>query len=59
MLPTGIVTFLFTDIEGSTRRVERQRDAMARALDRHNRILTSAMEAHGGHVFKTVFWARS
>ncbi|HSH79390.1 MAG TPA: adenylate/guanylate cyclase domain-containing protein, partial [Herpetosiphonaceae bacterium] len=52
--PTGTVTFLFTDIEGSTTRWEHQRQAMQRALARHDAILREAIEAHGGHVFKTV-----
>ncbi len=53
-LPAGIVTFLFTDIEGSTRLWERDPEAMARALDRHDGILRQAIEAHGGYIFKTV-----
>ena len=53
-LPTGTVTFLFTDIEGSTTRWEQQRQAMQRTLARHDAILRTAIEAHGGHVFKTV-----
>lgn len=50
--PTG--TFLFTDIEGSTRMWERSPSAMSLALARHDEILKSTIEAHGGHVFKTV-----
>ena len=53
-LPTGTVTFLFTDIEGSTTRWEHQREAMQVALARHDAMLRQAIEAHGGHVFKTV-----
>ncbi len=53
-LPTGTVTFLFTDIEGSTVRWEHQRQAMQQALARHDAILRAAIEAHGGYVFKTV-----
>ena len=53
-LPTGTVTFLFTDIEGSTTRWEHQFDAMQAALARHDAILRGTIEAHGGHVFKTV-----
>lgn len=53
-LPAGIVTFLFTDIKGSTRLWERDRDAMWRALARHNTILGEAIRAHGGHHVKTV-----
>lgn len=53
-LPTGTVTFLFTDVEGSTRLWEAQHDAMATALSLHDRLLRSVIAAHGGHVFKTV-----
>ena len=53
-LPSGTVTFLFTDIEGSTTRWEHQRAAMQAALARHDAILRTAIEVHGGHVFKTV-----
>ena len=53
-LPSGVVTFLFTDIEGSTLRWEAQRDSMAAALLRHNEILRTAIEEQGGIVFKTV-----
>src|SRR5215212_11853556 len=52
--PTGTLTFLFTDIEGSTRRWDQQPDAMQAALARHDAILREAIERHGGHVFKTV-----
>jgi predicted ATPase/class 3 adenylate cyclase len=50
-LPTGTVTFLFTDIEGSTRRWEEHRDAMADALARHDAILEAAFLGHRGVVF--------
>ncbi len=53
-LPTGTVTFLFTDIEGSTTRWEQHREAMQAALARHDAILRQAIEGHDGHVFKTV-----
>lgn len=53
-LPTGAVTFAFTDIEGSTTRWERDRDAMQEAVRRHDTILRAAITEHGGHVFKTV-----
>jgi formylglycine-generating enzyme required for sulfatase activity/class 3 adenylate cyclase len=52
-LATGTLTFLFTDIEGSTARWEHQREAMAAALVRHDERVRGAIEAHGGHVFKT------
>ena len=53
-LPTGTVTFLFTDIEGSTKLWEKYPDGMKSALARHDEILRAAIEAHGGYVFKTV-----
>ena len=54
VLPTGTVTFLFTDIEGSTKLWEKYPDGMKSALVRHDEILRAAIEAHGGYVFKTV-----
>ena len=53
-LPTGTVTFLFTDIEGSTRLWEKFPDGMKIALARHDEVLRAAIEAHGGYVFKTM-----
>src|ERR687886_798253 len=52
--PTGTITFLFTDIEGSTTRWEHQPTAMQHALARHDALLRQTIEQHGGHVFKTV-----
>ena len=52
--PSGTVTLLFTDIEGSIRLWEADREAMAAASARHNRIVREQIEAAGGHVFKTV-----
>jgi predicted ATPase/class 3 adenylate cyclase len=52
--PTGTVTFLFTDIEGSTRRWDAQPEAMRHALARHDAILRESIEQHGGYVFKTI-----
>src|SRR5438552_2547938 len=52
-LPTGTVTFLFTDIEGSTRLWETHHDAMRTALARHDEILRKCIEVQRGHVFKT------
>jgi predicted ATPase/class 3 adenylate cyclase len=49
-LPAGTVTFLFTDIEGSTRLWETEPDAMEVALERHNRLLAGVIEDHGGVV---------
>ena len=52
-LPTGTVTFLFTDIEGSTRLWEAHHAAMQVALPRHDALVRHCVSAHGGHVFKT------
>src|SRR5215218_3400962 len=52
--PTGTVTFLFTDIEGSTKLWEKSPTSMHSALARHDAILREAIEGHGGFVFKTV-----
>jgi predicted ATPase len=52
--PTGSVTFLFTDIEGSTALWEKNPEAMKYALARHDEVLNSAIEAQGGRVFKTM-----
>jgi predicted ATPase/class 3 adenylate cyclase len=53
-LPSGTVTFAFTDIEGSTARWERDRSAMERTVRRHDEIMRRAIAARGGLVFKTV-----
>ncbi len=53
-MPTGTVTLLFTDIEGSTRLWERHPDAMVIALARHDSLMRSAIESHGGYVFTTL-----
>jgi class 3 adenylate cyclase len=49
--PSGVVTFLFTDIEGSTRRWESDADAMRAALLAHDDVLRTAIEGHGGFLF--------
>ena len=51
--PTGTVTFLFTDIEGSTKLWEDDAPAMQAALVRHDEILKGALEERDGYVFKT------
>jgi class 3 adenylate cyclase len=51
-LPTGTITFLFTDIEGSARLMDQRPQAMAGALLRHNQIIRGAVTAHGGSVFE-------
>jgi class 3 adenylate cyclase len=53
-LPTGTITFLFSDIEGSSRLWERYPRAMPSALVRHDTILREMIVAQGGVVFKTV-----
>jgi class 3 adenylate cyclase len=52
--PTGTVTFLFTDIVGSTKLWERNPQQMQHALTRHDELLRTAIEARGGYVFKKV-----
>ena len=52
--PRGTVTFLCTDIEGSTALWERDRQAMAIAVERHLALLDEAIAAHDGIHFKTV-----
>jgi predicted ATPase/class 3 adenylate cyclase len=53
-LPTGTVTFLFSDIEGSTERWERHREDMKAAVAWHDTIMRRTIENHGGHIFKTM-----
>lgn len=52
-LPSGTVTFLFTDIEGSTRLWEAYPESMKNALTRHYEILQRAVESHAGQVVET------
>ncbi|HKG55334.1 MAG TPA: adenylate/guanylate cyclase domain-containing protein, partial [Anaerolineales bacterium] len=51
-LPSGTVTFLFTDIEGSTKLAQEHPDSMPRLMARHNEILTEAIQAHEGVVYE-------
>ena len=51
--PSATVTFLFTDIEGSTRRWEERPDEMRAALAEHDALVRAAVEAGGGFVFST------
>src|SRR6266852_6726435 len=53
-MPTGTVTFLFTDIEGSTRLLGQHPIDYPIALTRHDEILRTAVAAYGGIVFETV-----
>ena len=50
--PSGVVTFLFTDVEGSTRRWEADAEGMRAALAAHDEVLRAAIEEHGGWLFK-------
>jgi class 3 adenylate cyclase len=52
-LPTGTVTFLFTDIEGSSPLWEQHPDAMRLALARHDALLTEVIQQHEGVVIKS------
>lgn len=54
MLPTGTVTFLFTDIEGSTRLAQQYPGEMPSLLARHNEILKQAILSHNGFIFHIV-----
>ena len=51
-LPSGTVTFLFTDLEGSTRLWDERPDAMRSALARHDELVRAAVAARGGVVVK-------
>ncbi|HTA38954.1 MAG TPA: adenylate/guanylate cyclase domain-containing protein, partial [Candidatus Acidoferrales bacterium] len=52
--PTGTVTFVFSDIEGSTVRWDSNREAMQAAVRRHDELMHAAIEGNGGYVFKTI-----
>src|SRR5436190_6533057 len=52
--PSGTVTFLFTDIEGSTKRWEQYHQAMQVAHSRQEVILREAITAHGGYAYKMI-----
>ncbi|HEV2879493.1 MAG TPA: adenylate/guanylate cyclase domain-containing protein, partial [Candidatus Eremiobacteraceae bacterium] len=54
VFPSGTITFLFTDIEGSTKRWETHGDRMRAAVESHDSMLRAIFEAHDGYVFKTV-----
>jgi DNA-binding NarL/FixJ family response regulator/class 3 adenylate cyclase len=52
-LPTGTVTFLFSDVEGSTELLRRLRDRYADLMADHERLLRSAFQGAGGHEINT------
>ena len=54
VVPTGTVTFLFTDVEGSTRLLNAHPAAYRRAVQRHYELLLEAVAVAGGTVFETV-----
>ena len=59
-LPTGILTFLLTDIEGSTSLWEQYPSQMHVMLERHDQIIRTAIEQQQGYIFKAAgdsFWA--
>ena len=53
-LPSGTVTFLFTDVESSTKLLHAHPEAYRATVRRHHDLLQQAVEAHGGVVFETV-----
>ena len=53
-LPSGTVTFLFSDIEGSTRLIEQHPESAKRAIARHQALVQAAIDEHRGHVFQIV-----
>ena len=53
-LPSGTVTFLFTDIEGSTKLAQEHPDEMPALLARHHEILNQSIQAHNGYAFQVV-----
>lgn len=52
-IPSGVVTFLFTDVEGSTRLWERDATGMAASLVLHDQVMRDEVASRGGHVFST------
>lgn len=54
LLPSGTVTFLFTDIEGSTKLAQAYPDVLPALLARHHAILQRAIESHNGYVFQII-----
>src|SRR5207249_2412171 len=52
-LPTGVVTFLLTDIEGSTAQWEDDPDSMSELIATHDGLVADAVESNGGRLLKT------
>ena len=53
LLPTGTMTFLFTDLEGSTKLWKQSPGSMETALQRHDEIIRSCVAVRGGYIFAT------
>ena len=53
-LPTGTVTFLFTDIEGSTKLAQAHPDQWPQLQERHHALMRQAIEAHNGYVLQII-----
>ena len=53
-IPTGTVTFLFTDIEGSTKLAQEFPDTLPLALEKHHSIMKEAIESNNGFVFEII-----
>ncbi len=53
-LPSGVMTFCMSDVEGSTRLWEHHPEAMAPALIRHDALIADVVRAHGGHLVKSM-----
>src|SRR4051812_4196488 len=52
-LPTGVITFLLTDVVGSTATWDRAPEAMADALHRHDELVAATVARAGGHLLKS------
>ena len=53
-LPSGVMTFCMSDVEGSTRLWEAHPEAMAAALIRHDALIAAVVKDHGGHLVKSM-----
>lgn len=53
-IPSGKITFLFTDIEGSTKLAHEFHELLPEALQRHQQILHEAVAANNGYVFRII-----
>jgi len=53
-LPSGTLTFLFTDVEGSTKLAQEHPEKWESLRERHHAILNSAIESHNGYVFQII-----